>query len=164
MKRFLKFLWIIPIAFVLIQFIHPEKNIATSPSENRIEKVRPVPKELQTIFATSCYDCHGNNTVYPWYNNIQPVAWWLSSHINDGKRHLNFDEFATYSPRRKYSKLKEIEELVNNGEMPSPSYTLAHRDAILDAHQKEVVANWCQDFRKSLEAQYPMDSLTKEKK
>ncbi len=164
MKKFLKLLWIIPIAFIIIQFIHPQKNNSTAPSENGIDKIRPVPKEVQTMLATSCYDCHSNHTVYPWYYNIQPVAWWLNSHINEGKEHLNFDEFATYSPRRQYSKLKETEKMVNDGEMPSPSYTLLHRDAVLDAHQREVIALWCQDFRKSLEAQYPMDSLKKQKK
>jgi hypothetical protein len=77
-----------------IQFFDTDKNISAASSENAIEKHYQVPS-CTKFLKTSCYDCHSNNTAYPWYNNIQPVKWWLADHVNSGKRHLNFDEFNT---------------------------------------------------------------------
>ncbi len=63
---------------------------------------------MQNILKRSCYDCHSNNTVYPWYDRIQPVAWWLQYHVNHGKHSLNFSEFGSYSVARQAKKLKNI--------------------------------------------------------
>ena len=100
------------IALIAIQFFRPAKNINNKPDgiENDISKVMPVPDNIQTILKTSCYDCHSNNTIYPWYASIQPVAWWMNNHIEEGKKEINFNEFASYSLRRQYKKLGEIIE------------------------------------------------------
>lgn len=147
------------VVLVVIQFIHPQKNISNVVSANRIT----APAEVQNILAISCNDCHSNNTIYPWYNNIQPVAWWLNHHIEEAKSKLNFDEFAAYSPRKKYRKLEELEELVSEEEMPISSYALMHKKAKLDAAQKQILIDWSKDLRKELEAKYPIDSLIKQK-
>lgn len=109
---------------IVIQFFDTDKNIAVVPSENAIEKHYRVPDHVQGILKTSCYDCHSNTTAYPWYNNIQPVKWWLADHVNSGKRHLNFDEFNSYSKEKKLKKLDEVAETVREGEMPLTSYTV----------------------------------------
>src|SRR4051812_1459572 len=97
MKRFLKrILLLLSVVFVIIQFFHPAKNQSEVISINDITKVYPVPGEVQKILKTSCYDCHSNNSIYPWYAKIQPVSWWLNHHIDEGKHELNFSEFATY--------------------------------------------------------------------
>ena len=100
------------IALIAIQFISSEKNInlTTSATANDITKAVPVPDNIQTILKTSCYDCHSNNTIYPWYASVQPVAWWMNNHIEEGKKEINFNEFASYSLRRQYKKLGEIIE------------------------------------------------------
>jgi hypothetical protein len=108
---------------------------------------------------TACYDCHSNNTRYPWYNNIQPVAWWLANHVRDGKRGLNFSEFTAYNIGKQYRKLDGINEEIKNGDMPLGSYTLIHKDAILSQQQKISIANWVTALRDSIKAQYPADSL-----
>ncbi|HNH22632.1 MAG TPA: heme-binding domain-containing protein, partial [Ferruginibacter sp.] len=112
---------------------------------------------------TSCNDCHSNNTVYPWYAEVQPVAWWLNEHIEDGKKDLNFSEFASYRPRRQYKKLEEINELVKENEMPLNSYLWIHKDAKLSDQQKLTLANWVEATRDTLEARYPIDSLVRKK-
>lgn len=96
------------IAFIVIQFIHPAKNQSGGDQPNAIAKAYPVPHEVADILKVSCNDCHSNNTAYPWYNNLQPVAWWLKSHVDDGKKEVNFDEFASYPPKRVQRKMLEI--------------------------------------------------------
>ena len=155
MSKLKKFLIGLAVVLVGIQFFHPQKNISNSVSANKITTTT----EVENILKTSCNDCHSNNTIYPWYNNIQPVGFWLTHHINEGKEELNFDEFASYSPRKKYHKLKELEELVNEGEMPLSSYTLMHKDAVLSAQQKETLISWSKSVRAEMETQYPKDSL-----
>jgi hypothetical protein len=73
---------------VLIQFFRPEKNLSGERS-NDISTQYHVPQNINILFDKACNDCHSNTTRYPWYSNIQPVAWWLADHVNDGKRHLN---------------------------------------------------------------------------
>ena len=141
--------------FVIIQFFGVTPNVSVVPSENSIEKHYSVPSEVQQILTASCYDCHSNNTVYPWYSKVQPVKWWLASHINDGKRHLNFDEFNTYSNDKKLHKLDEITETVKAGEMPLKSYTLIHTGAKLSEKQKQQIIGWAKSVKESFNEKNP---------
>lgn len=164
LKKILKrTLLVLLFAFIIIQFFRPAKNKAEGISKNDISTVYPLPENVQSILKTSCYDCHSNNTVYPWYAEVQPVAWWLDSHIQDGKKDLNFSEFASYRIRRQYKKLEEINELVKKNEMPLDSYLWIHKDAILSDQQKLVLASWVQSVRDTIKATYPADSLVRKK-
>lgn len=127
---------------VIIQFIQPEKNIAATPSKNAIANKYTVPEDVSTILKTSCYDCHSNNTVYPWYSNIQPGAWFMAHHIDEGKRELNFDEFLSYPNRKAAHKLEEVAEVVEKHEMPLSSYTLIHTNAKLNDQQIKILKDW----------------------
>lgn len=160
MKKFFKRLFLILLfIFIAIQFFRPVKNISSVGSANDITTKYTVPTDVMASLQTSCYDCHSNNTKYPWYSNIQPVAWWLSNHIEDGKRHFNFSEFASYRIGKQYRKLEEINGEIEEGGMPLSSYTLIHGDAKLSAAQKTSIANWVNTIRDSIKAQYPEDSL-----
>lgn len=152
---------ILLVAFIVIQFIRPAKNEAAGTSNNDISKIYAMPADVATILKTSCYDCHSNNTVYPWYAQVQPAAWWLDEHIKDGKKDLNFSEFKSYSIRRQYRKLEEIDELVKEGEMPLDEYLWIHKNAKLNVQQKLVLANWVTTLRDTIKANYPADSLVK---
>jgi hypothetical protein len=127
---------------VVIQFIRPTKNSSTAESPNEISKYYEVPADIHTVIKKSCYDCHSNNTNYPWYTNIQPMGWWLQSHVNDGKEELNFQEFGTYAEKKAKHKFEEIEEVVRDHEMPLSSYTLIHRDAKLTPEQAAALSSW----------------------
>jgi len=165
MKRFFKYFFgILLILFILFQF-YPKSNNNLSPGIhlNDISLAHQVPAPVHQILKTSCYDCHSNNSVYPWYANIQPVSLWLADHIKEGKKELNFSEFGTYSVRRQYRKLEEINNQVKEDEMPLTSYTLLHRDAKLSPEQKLVIANWVASLRDSFTAHYPPDSLRRKK-
>lgn len=145
-----KILIVLLVILVAIQFIHPKKNQSPGEQPNAIAKAYPVPQEVTDILKVSCYDCHSNNTSYPWYNNIQPVAWWLNNHVNGGKKEMNFDEFATYTPKRAHRKLDELIDQVKEGEMPLNSYTWMHKKAVLSAAQKKTLINWAQTTMDSI--------------
>ena len=114
------------VALIAIQFIRPEKNQGTVIPEKQLASRYPLPDSVHAILKKACMDCHSNNSSYPWYASIQPVAWWLDEHIQDGKKHLNFDEYTHRSLRYQYHKMEETIEMVKEKEMPLESYTWAH--------------------------------------
>ncbi len=162
-KIFKGLFYLLLLGFVIIQFFRPAKNKSEGTGKNDISTLYDIPRDVQNILKTSCNDCHSNNTVYPWYAQIQPVGWWLNSHIEDGKKDLNFSEFATYRIRRQYKKLEEINELVKENEMPLDSYLWIHKDAKLSDQQKLTIANWAEAVRDSIRSKYPPDSLVRKK-
>lgn len=137
-----KILIVLLAALVVIQFFHPAKNIVTGEQTKSLATVYTLPADVKTILDKACMDCHSNNTRYPWYNNIQPVAWWLNNHINEGKGELNFDEFASYQAKKQYHKMQGVAGQVKKGEMPLNSYTWIHKDAILTDQEKITLTNW----------------------
>jgi len=145
-----KILIFILIVLVAIQFFHPAKNISSAATPKDIALRFAVPANVHDVLKKSCYDCHSNNTVYPWYNNIQPVAWWLQNHINEGKHELNFNEFAGYAPKKQYKKLKGIIESQNDGWMPLDSYLWIHKDAILSKEQKNELIKWADSLSREI--------------
>lgn len=138
------------VGFVGIQFFATSRNQSDTIPKTDFMLVNNVPKQVENIIKTSCYDCHSNNTKYPWYNRVQPVAWFLEDHIEHGKEELNFNEWADYSNRRKNSKLKSIINQIEDGEMPLWSYTLIHREAELSEDEKKIILNWVSNLKDSL--------------
>lgn len=149
---------------VVLQIFRPKlDNHSQGPSANNINNFASVPSDVDQMLKTSCYDCHSNNTQYPWYASIQPVGWWLRDHINDGKKELNFDEFGSYALRRQYHKLEELGDEVEHEEMPLSSYTLIHTNAKLSAEQRRMLVNWSEQAMNDMKAKYPVDSLIRKK-
>ena len=135
---------------VLIQFIRPGNNVAAGPSPNSIDKYYSAPGDVKAILKRSCYDCHSNNTYYPWYNAIQPVAWLLAHDVTEGKAHLNFDEFATYNASKKQHKLANLIDEIKEDEMPMGIYTMIHRNAVLSAVEKQRLTHWVDSLKKAI--------------
>ncbi|HEY8969667.1 MAG TPA: heme-binding domain-containing protein [Puia sp.] len=147
MKKILLFLLFV---LVVIQFIRPSENHSSSLSKNDITLHYPVPDTVLAILKTSCYDCHSNNTRYPWYNRVQPVAWWLNSHVREGKRELNFSEFASYPLAKQAKKLKNTVKQVKGGGMPLDSYLWIHKDAKLEQGQKDTLIQWANSLQQTI--------------
>lgn len=141
---------ILLIVFVGIQFVPTERNQSNVIFETDFLLVNNTPENIGVVLQTSCYDCHSNKTEYPWYNKIQPIAWFLEDHIKEGKKELNFNEWEAYSDRRKSSKLKSIISQIEDDAMPLSSYTLVHRDAILSPSEKALVMDYMKQLRESL--------------
>lgn len=141
---------ILLVVFVGIQFIPTKRNQSNVVPETDFMLVNNVPETIQKKLQISCYDCHSNNTQYPWYNKVQPVAWFMQNHIKEGKKELNFNEWADYSDRRKKSKLKSIISQIEDNEMPLDSYTLIHKDAIFSDIEKQEIIKWVTQLKDSL--------------
>ena len=126
-------------ALIVIQFFPIILNESDYVPQSDFMVENQVPATIKNRLQVSCYDCHSNNTDYPWYSKIQPAAWFLEDHIQEGKDELNFNEWATYSDRRKNSKLRSIISQIEEDKMPLDSYTLIHKDAILSDEDKTMI-------------------------
>ena len=164
MKLTKKILVFLLVTLAAMQFFRPEKNIAAAPFPNDIATIYPRPAEVDTILKKACNNCHSNNTNYPWYNNFQPISGWLHDHVKEGKREVNFNEFASYRIGKQYRKLLEIKEQVEQDEMPLSSYTFIHTNAKLTKQEKDVLINWTETLRSTVRANYPADSLVIKRK
>ncbi len=164
MKKLLRYTLItLGVLLVIIQFIRPERNLSGD-NTYHVSKAYPVPDDVQDILKVACNDCHSNKTEYPWYANVQPVAWWLAGHVNDGKRHLNFSDFTSRRIAIQNHKFEEVVEMIEEDEMPLASYTLIHRNAILSEDQKVSLIAWANAMMDTLKANYPADSLVMPKR
>jgi hypothetical protein len=156
MKSIIKKIFIgLLIAFVVIQFFHPAKNNDTTVSAQDMNTLYPIPDSVHRILEKACFDCHSNNTRYPWYFNIQPVAWWMDGHIEDAKKDLNFSEFGKRPLDKQAKKLKKLAKEVEEGGMPLDSYTWIHKDAVLTAREKKIVIDWANNLSQQISAQTP---------
>ncbi len=150
MKKLKIILLIAIIIFAGIQFIPTERNISSEVPETDFIKMYNPPEKVVNILQTACYDCHSNNTAYPWYNKVQPVSWFLEGHINEAKEHLNFSEFGQLSDRKKRSRLKSIAGQIKDDEMPLFSYKLLHKEARLDSASTTLMI----EYMENLEGKY----------
>ena len=138
-------------AFVAIQFFPTERNQSFVVPKTDFLLAHDSPQSVKAILQASCYDCHSNTTDYPWYNKIQPAAWYLEDHVKDGKNELNFNTWDELSDRRKKSKLKSIINQVRDNEMPPFSYTLIHRTAVLSNSDKTAITDYMNGLLDALE-------------
>jgi len=141
---------ILLVAFVGIQFVPTERNQSDVIPKTDFLLVNNPPENVSTLLQASCYDCHSNNTDYPWYNKVQPVAWIMKDHIKEGRAELNFNEWDSLSNRRKKSKLKSIISQIKDDEMPLSSYAIIHKDAAFSETEKQDIIQWMTQLRDSL--------------
>ena len=138
------------VVFIAIQFIRQSKNLGPAPGPADILAQHSAPAEVKQLLQTACYDCHSNSTHYPWYAEVQPVGWLLADHIKEGKQHVNFSAFASYTPKRATRKLEQCSDEVTEGGMPLASYKIAHPEARLSSAQRKLLADWFDSVRATL--------------
>lgn len=136
MKLFPKVMIGFGAVLVLIQLARPTQT--NPPTTAEIQ----APAEVVTLLKRSCYDCHSNETKWPWYSQVAPVSWLVSRDVNDGRKHLNFSDWESYEPGRKLKKFKEIEEEVGEGEMPMAIYLPLHPEAKLTDAERTLLVEW----------------------
>ena len=152
MKVLKKILLVLLVLFIVIQFIRPARNTSGQVLPTDITKTVAVPDKVLDILKNSCYDCHSNDTRYPWYVNIQPMGWMMARHVKNGKANLNFSEFGGYSQRKQANKLRAIGMSIMEGSMPISSYTILHTDAKLNPDDKKIISKWASDTKDSLDS------------
>ncbi|MGO3183495.1 MAG: heme-binding domain-containing protein [Aequorivita sp.] len=128
------------VALVLIQFIRPEKNSAGYESVSLFESETKPSEKVILILNENCYDCHSNQTKYPWYADVAPFSLWLNDHILEGKKHFNVSAWGQYTIKKKEHKLEEVLDMVEEDKMPLSSYTFFHGDISED--DKKLLLQW----------------------
>jgi hypothetical protein len=141
---------IIAIVIIAIQFFGIERSNPPINDGETLEAAINVPADISMILARSCNDCHSHKTTYPWYAYIQPSGWFLQDHIEQGREHLNFSIFNTYSPDKKSKKLDEICEEVTGAGMPLPSYLWMHHEAAVSESEVRALCQWAESERSRL--------------
>ena len=135
--------------FIVLQFFQPELN-QSGLGENNILAKEKIPEKIGTMLKHSCFDCHSNQTRYPWYDRIAPASWLVANHVREGKKQLNFSDWGSKDLSDKLAILGQIQEEVKSGSMPLPSYTLIHRDAKLSKEQVDELVKWTDQFSEKL--------------
>ena len=156
-----KILIVLLVLFIIIQFFRIDK---TNPPVNKgmdFLTIKNTPENIASKIKASCYDCHSNETKYPWYSNIQPVAWFLKDHIDEGRKKLNFSTFATYEPKRQAHKLFETVEMIETDEMPLESYLLAHPEAKMTAEEKQMLIEYFKKIESDTRIQHNLPAEEK---
>lgn len=136
MNKFLKILIVLVAGFVLIQFI-PYGRDHTNPAV--VNEPAWPDATTRGLAKAACFDCHSNETVWPWYSNIAPVSWLVAHDVQEGRQHLNFSEWDNSQ-----HVVNEISEMVTAGEMPPFYYAMMHSGAQLTDAQKQALIDGIQ--------------------
>lgn len=134
-------------AFGIIQLIPVGFNNPPVVPEQDFLIANAAPENIRKVVRNSCYDCHSHESKYPWYSKVAPVSWMLKHHIDDGRKHLNFSTWTTYTPKRMDHKLEEFNEAITEGWMPMDKYLWMHKDAVLSPDEKNTLSNWVKEVR-----------------
>ena len=141
MKKVVKVsLLILLLVFLVMQFVRPVKNNGGYESVIFFENETRPSSDVGLLLKENCYDCHSDQTQYPWYAEIAPISFFLNDHIKEGKKELNFSNWKEYSPKRKDHKLEELIEKIEEQEMPLESYTLMHGN--MNEEDRNLVIQW----------------------
>ena len=138
------------VVFLISQFIPAKLPDVTNSNPADLFTNNDIPSEISEMLKASCYDCHSNETVYPWYSYVSPVKFLISRDTKAGRKHLNFSEWENYSKADKLEALDDIGEEVEEGEMPMKIYPITHPDAKLSDTDREALILWSEEFAESL--------------
>lgn len=145
-----KAIYILAVFLIIIQFLPAHLPVVSSENPKDIILNNDIPEVVQLIIKNSCYDCHSNETKYPWYAHVAPFSFLVINDVKNGRGEFNFSKWENYKKTDKAKILDEISEYVTNGEMPMPIYTALHRDAALSDEEKEILVAWTEKFADSM--------------
>ena len=133
---------VIVVGAVGIQFVRPARtNPATDPARTLASRMH-VPAEAAAILARACRDCHSNETRWPWYSHVAPASWLVIDHVNHGRSHFNYSDWAQYGRDDATRLLKNVCDLSRQQAMPMPSYLVMHRSARLTDLEVVALCDW----------------------
>ena len=124
------------LGFIAIQFV--PVNRANPP----IEADFRARAEVVSVLRRACYDCHSNQTVWPWYSRIAPVSWMIAHDVHEGRKALNFSTWDQLSPKKQAEAVRDSWKEVAEGEMPTWFYLALHSEARLSAADQSVLRAW----------------------
>lgn len=133
------------VILIAIQFIPSGLPENVTPDAKHIANSNIISEPVIAQLRKSCFDCHSEQTEFPWYSKLAPSSWFLAGHINEGREYLNFSVWEDYSRREKIALLESIKEVVESEAMPLKSYLLIHRDAMLDEELRSTLMKWADE-------------------
>ncbi|MCK5782096.1 MAG: heme-binding domain-containing protein [Flavobacteriales bacterium] len=128
--------------FLVIQLKVPEKNQGDLDVVTSFVNNVDTPNNVKAMLTNACYDCHSNNTKYPWYADVAPISWYVAGHVEDGKKRLNFTEWQNYSKDEKQKKLEKISNLIKRRWMPMHEYLGQHPEALMSNDEIAIYSEW----------------------
>ena len=145
MRNWKKKVWYLLVGiFILIQFYPIDKPVTTFDNPNDLLKNVEMPKNVSTLIKGACYDCHSNESVFPWYASVSPVKWWVYDHITEGREELNFSEWNSIKKLDKTELLDDIISALEEKEMPLKPYPLTHPKAKLSDADRQSIIDWAE--------------------
>jgi hypothetical protein len=153
MKKILKWIFATLVAgFALMQFTNPPRANPPVAAGHDLLATNPPPPQIAALLQAACYDCHSDETRWPWYSRIAPVSWLVANDVARGRERLNFSDWPRTLPKRAAKRLERISEEVDYQEMPPAKYTLMHPRARLTASQREQLIQWADQEAARLKA------------
>lgn len=144
MKRWQYILGGLVVVFIIIQFIPADLPEVSTDNSGDIIKSGLVSQDVAIMLKTSCYNCHSNETKYPWYAHMAPSSWLVARDVRVAREELNFSKWQDYDMSKMLGKLDDITSEVGEGRMPMKIYTLLHPSARLDDAQRELIIAWAE--------------------
>lgn len=134
---------LVVVFIIIVIATQPEKsNPESLPNESVLNSTLTMPDTVKSLLKAACFDCHSNETNWPWYTYVPISSHFTRNHVNEGRKHLNFSKWGSYKQNRKFKKLVEIKEFVDEAEMPLKSYIWLHAEANLITEQRKLIINW----------------------
>lgn len=127
---------------LVLQLIPVDRSVPQTDPQADFLTYANTPFNLSEPIKAACYDCHSNQTKYPWYAKVAPVSFWIQHHVDEGREHLNFSEWTTYDPGKQLHKMEEIVEEIKEGHMPFPVYLRMHDEAEWDAEKEAMILEY----------------------
>jgi hypothetical protein len=131
MNTIWKVILILVVVFAAIQLIPYGRN-HTNPAV--VQEPNWDSAQTRSLAVKACYDCHSNETVWPWYSNIAPVSWLVQHDVEEARQNVNFSDIKGHRIEG-----DELQEVVQRGEMPPAQYTIIHKNAILTAEEQQLL-------------------------
>ena len=142
-----KIFYFLLVVFAIIQLFQPDINNSTENLKSELTNFYKLPDSIENLLSTTCYDCHSNNTDYPFVINIQPFGWYMESKVTKGKKHLNFSEFGNYKKEEAIEKLEDIDLAMQNNRMPLQAYRWYNSESNLTEEQRATISAWAKQLK-----------------
>jgi hypothetical protein len=142
-----KIFYFLLVVFAIIQLFQPDRNNSTENLKSELTNLYKLPDSIENLLSTTCYDCHSNNTDYPFVINIQPFGWYMESKVTKGKKHLNFSEFGNYKKEEAIEKLEDIDLAMQNNRMPLQAYRWYNSESNLTEEQRATISAWAKQLK-----------------
>ncbi|MCP4438800.1 MAG: heme-binding domain-containing protein [Aureispira sp.] len=137
-----KIFLLLVVVLIVMQFFGIDKTNPAIDERKTFAAIVNPPADILKLLKDACYDCHSNETKYPWYTNVAPLSWWIKHHVDEGREHLNFSEWVSYSQEDRAHMLHEAAEEIEEQHMPLGSYVRMHSEAALSKEDCEKLEKW----------------------